>query len=107
MVLLIKQIIIYIQRKSNRKYIPYNKGDNDFYWLWLDKSDYFYIIPENILIEKNIIKTPTDDVNKKYDSYIYIRSYENDKTKYWYNNYKYDFKDKELTTKINNLFINQ
>lgn len=75
---------IYIQRQSNKKYIPYNKGDNHFYWLWLDKSDYFFIIPENILIEQNIIKTPDDDINKKYITHIYIKPNENDKIKYWY-----------------------
>lgn len=98
---------IYIQHTSNRKYIPYNKGDNHFYWLWLDKSDYFFIIPENILIEQHIIKTPNDDINKKYDSYIYIKPSENDKIKYWYNNYKYDLKDKQLSTKLNELFTIQ
>lgn len=95
---------IYIVHKCNKKYIPYNKGDNDFYWLWLNKSDYFFIIPENILIEQHFIKTPRQNINKKYITHIYIRPHENDKIKYWYNNYKYDLKDKELATKINNLF---
>ena len=59
------------------KYIKYHL----IYFL---DPDYFFIIPENILIEQNIIKTPNDDINKKYDSYIYIKPSENDKIKYWY-----------------------
>jgi hypothetical protein len=59
------------------------------------------------LIEQNIIKTPDDDINKKYITHIYIKPNENDKIKYWYNNYKYDLKDKQLSTKLNELFTIQ
>ena len=96
---------IYVQKLRNKKHVQYDKGDNDFYWLWLDKSDYFFIIPENALIENNIIRTPEDEIDKKYNTHIYIKPYEDNKDKYWYNNYKYDYKDKKLVTKINNLFV--
>jgi len=99
-----KNYKIYIQKLIHSKYVPYDKGDNDFYWLWLDKSDYFYVIPEKIVIEKNIIKTLNDDKDKKYETHIYIKPYEHDKEKYWYNNYKYDITDKDINNKINNLF---
>lgn len=37
------------------------------------------MIPENILIEKNIIKTVNDDTDKKYETHIYIKPDEHDK----------------------------
>lgn len=95
---------IYIQKLIRGKHISYDKGDNDFYWLWLNKSDYFFVIPENILIEHNFIKTPDDDKDKKYQPFLYIKPNENDKEKYWYNNYKYDITDKNIKTKICNIF---
>ena len=93
---------IYIQKLVRGKHLSYENGDNDFYWLWLDKSNYFFVIPENILIDKNIIKTSDDD--KKYESHIYIKPHINDKEKYWYNNYKYDITDKDIKEKICNIF---
>jgi uncharacterized C2H2 Zn-finger protein len=33
---------------------PYEKGDNDFYWLNC-KNGYFYVIPEDVLIEKGYV----------------------------------------------------
>ncbi len=98
---------IYIQKRASKKYIPYDKGDNDFYWLWLDKSDYFFIIPEHVLIEHDIIKTKDDPIDKKYQTHIYVNSLNNDKDKYWYNNYKYDIKDKGVKSKIDKLFTIQ
>lgn len=41
--------------KKTRKFKAYDIDDNDFYWLWLKESDLFYIIPQQILIEQNII----------------------------------------------------
>jgi len=67
----------------------------------------FFMIPENILIEKNIIKTLNDDKDKKYETYIYIKPDEHDKEKYWYNKYKYNITDKDINNKINNLFTIQ
>ena len=95
---------IYIQKLVRGKHLSYDKGDNDFYWLWLDKSNYFFVIPEDILIDKNIIKTPNDDKDKKYESHIYIKPHINDKEKLWYNNYKYDITDKDIKEKICNIF---
>ncbi len=42
--------------------ICYAKGDNDFYWINLPNFDYFFVIPEKILIEKDVIARPN---NKK------------------------------------------
>jgi hypothetical protein len=37
---------------------PYEKGDNDFYWLNC-KNGYFYVIPEDVLIEKGYVGKDT------------------------------------------------
>jgi hypothetical protein len=34
----------------SRRTQPYNKGDNDFYWLHFPNKRYFYLIPENVLL---------------------------------------------------------
>jgi hypothetical protein len=95
---------IYIQKRIRGKNISYDKGDNDFYWLWLDKSNYFFVIPESILIEHNFIKSPDDDKDKQYQQFLYIKPDENDKNIYWYNNYKYDITDTNIKQKLCNIF---
>lgn len=41
--------------KKFHKCKPYEKGDNDFYWLWCKESPFFYIIPEDILFENHVL----------------------------------------------------
>jgi hypothetical protein len=96
----------YIQKQYKRNRIPYEKGDNDLYWIWLENSDYFFLFPESVLIEQNIIKTLDDNSDKKYLDHIYINMKDNtDNTnKYWYNSYKYNIKDKGIVNKIYNRF---
>ena len=77
-----------------RKYKPYSKGDNDFYWIWLeDNKNEFYIFPEKILIEKDII-----DCKKSMRPNIHISK------KNWTNEYKYILTEKD---KILNLFMTE
>jgi hypothetical protein len=75
------------------KKIPYNKGDNDIYWFHCKNTMIFYVIPENILIEKGYIE-------KKISLII---SYKNI-NKLWLNNFKFNYddleKDKEKLCKI-------
>lgn len=53
---------------------PYDENDNDFYWFNLNDSDeYFYVIPEKLLIHNGYISTKTQkgkkyfSLNPKYD----------------------------------------
>ena len=84
-----------------RKRIPYDQGDNDFYWINVNNLSYdFYVIPERTLIINGYISTPESIGNK----YLNISS--ND----WTSLYKFNYstinnqeeKDKLLTI-INNI----
>jgi hypothetical protein len=48
---------IFFLCKSNgfHNQIQYDIGDNDYYWLNCDDKKYFFVIPENILIDKEFI----------------------------------------------------
>jgi hypothetical protein len=76
----------------------YKKGMNDFYWLHIDKTDIFYIIPEYILIEKNKIED-----NEKIKTKSMINIYIN-KENMWYNKYKYNYNNLDINY-INKLFF--
>jgi len=38
------------------KYKCYDKGDNDFYWVWIPNENDFYIFPEQMLIDNKSIQ---------------------------------------------------
>jgi hypothetical protein len=72
---------------------PYEKGDNDFYWLNC-KNGYFYVIPEDVLIEKGYVGKDS----KKEHLYV---SHTNQNTE-WCDEYlfKYDNLDVDGILKI-------
>jgi hypothetical protein len=76
--------------KHNKK-IPYEKGDNDIYWFNCKDEDFFYVIPENILIEYGFI-----------EKRISIQISNENKNKKWLNEFKFDYNnlDKEKLCKI-------
>jgi hypothetical protein len=41
--------------------VPYEEGDNDFYWIHERNTNFFYVIPEGELIKQKFIKTKTQD----------------------------------------------
>ena len=46
--------------EKKRQYKSYAKGDNSFYWIWLeDNPKEFYLFPEEVLIERNIVDRKT------------------------------------------------
>jgi hypothetical protein len=60
----------------------YQKGDNDFYWLNCKNSNIFYVVPENILIENNIV----DRLDKKK-----IKITIGPKTNLWIKDFEFDY----------------
>lgn len=76
--------------RGNKK-IPYQIGDNDFYWFNCKDTSFFYVIPEKILIDQGFIKNKTS----------IIISNEN-KNKLWLNEYCFDYDnlDKDKLCKI-------
>ena len=64
----------------SKSYQPYNKNDNDFYWLHLPNETHFFLIPENELIYNNdklikylCIKISDDGCpfSQKYNYYLF------------------------------------
>lgn len=45
------------RRIGNNNYGYYKLGDNDFYWIWCNGTNIFYVIPENIMLENDLIAT--------------------------------------------------
>lgn len=95
--------MVHLCRHNNDGNIMYKLGDNDFYWLSLPDKTGAYIIPENILFEKNIISNKNEC---KFILSLYPYHSSNQLTKIktsWLNDYLY-FYDKDIE-KINKLFI--
>ena len=40
---------------GNQNQVQYDIGDNDYYWLNCDNKKTFFVIPENILIDRGLI----------------------------------------------------
>ena len=76
-------------------YCCYEKGDNALYWLNEKDTKKFYLIPENILIEKEYIER--EDKTRKH---LFISP--TNKTTEWVKEYKFDYEnlDKEKILKI-------
>jgi hypothetical protein len=52
--------------KNTRKYMQYNIGDNDFYWLNCDNKKKFFVIPEKVLIDKELIGNAKETNNSLF-----------------------------------------
>jgi hypothetical protein len=75
-------------KNKKKTLIQYNIGDNDFYWLNCDNKKMFFVIPEKILFDKNIIgnnktnlflKITIKEILHKKSSWLqpYLFNYEN------------------------------
>jgi hypothetical protein len=75
-------------KNKKRNQIQYDIGDNDFYWLNCDNKKIFFVIPEKILFDKNIIgnnkkklffKITIKEILHKNSSWLqpYLFNYEN------------------------------
>jgi hypothetical protein len=80
---------------GKRKRHTYEIGDCDFYWLNCKNTSNFYVIPENILIEKNYI----GNSDGKLKSLTISKT---NKNTFWTKEYlfNYDYLDKEKLCKI-------
>lgn len=76
--------------KGKKKRQTYEIGDCDFYWLNCKNSSKFYVIPENILIEKGYI----GNLDKKIKSITISKT--NKKT-FWTEDYFFDYENLDKT----------
>jgi hypothetical protein len=65
-----------------RKFIPYKKDDNDFYWLNFPDKKHFYVFPQDILIKHGYV-----DSNRKHFKISSI------KNKTWKSDYLFDYEN--------------
>ena len=92
------------KHKDGKNNYPYEQGDNDYYWINLPDNETFYIIPENILITKQVISSgdtvdvPSSIKGKKCLSFA-IRNT-------WLNEYKYSYNEENINEIITNYFKN-
>ena len=82
-------------KTKERTQAPYDAGDNDFYWINLPDNETFYIIPECILVEKQIISCG-ESKGKGGLSFA--------KRNIWVNNYKYSYNEYNINEIIDNCF---
>jgi hypothetical protein len=78
--------------KSNGKdnKVPYDKGDNDFYWVHLADWRLFYVIPEKVLIEHGYISDGPNKGQKHIGIYPKLYS-EKTKKNEWITEYEFDY----------------
>lgn len=50
---------------GKRVFKCYNKGDNDFYWIWLKDTQAFFLVPESIMIQKRYVQVDGNLNDKK------------------------------------------
>jgi hypothetical protein len=81
-------------RKENKR--CYYLGDNDFYWIWLkDNFTNFFIIPENVLHEKDVI----GDENESHKGKSINLTLDG-----WAKSYLFDMTKENLKSKLLKLF---
>lgn len=98
-----KMLICTICKNNGRllkksQYKPYDKGDNDYYWLHSSIDERFWIIPEDILIEKGYITTENKIGKKNLAFTLKYTPF----TK-WLKDYEYNYNDIDIE-KIKGLF---
>jgi hypothetical protein len=85
------------KHKNGQKNNPYEQGDNNFYWINLQDKETFYIIPETILVQQQIISSE----NKKGKKYLSFAE-----RNIWLNDYKYSYNEENINEIITNYFKN-
>lgn len=80
------------RRKNKNTIIQYFKNDADYYWFHIPNTKIYYIIPENILIEKGYINDSLESKKAKSLTFYPITINGNNNKK-WQNSYKYNYDD--------------
>jgi hypothetical protein len=92
---------IHKSRGTNIK-ISYEKSDNDFYWIHLEDWRLFYVIPEQVLIDNNII-TDGDNIGTTHLG-LYPKLYNVvPKKNQWSEEYVFDYQNLDID-KLKNMF---
>jgi len=62
---------VYFTRKwgQNKKDETYKLNDNDFYWIWIKNTTFFYVFPQDILYKKGLITEKA--INKKLNILLF------------------------------------
>ena len=86
-----------VNNKKKHNQVQYNKGDNNLYWLNCDNKQYFYVIPEQILIDNGYI---SNSVKNKI--HLRLQPVSSRLIKHWSKLYLFDYTnvDKERLLQI-------
>lgn len=72
----------------NNSKIPYNVNDNDLYWLNMPDKNTFFVIPPDVLFEKEYLSS--DDKKGRGSICLYYEFPQNASTK-WADKYKFKY----------------
>ena len=85
----------FLKKSHNGKDKCYDKGDNDFYWVW--KTDrLFYIFPEYVVIEKGFV-----EMDGNLNGQLKCISISDDN---WTKDYMYSLDDPSIKNKVTSIF---
>ena len=90
-----------INKKINKKSVPYDNGEIDIFWLHVPNSTKFYVIPELILINEGYIKTANQE--GKCSILLFPEQGKRKNTKSWAQKYLFDYNNLEFK-KLQELF---
>lgn len=104
----IQEKVAYPRLDSNKKHtaclkkcrqkvdVCYDKGDNDFYWIWIKNTHIFYIVPEQALINNRCIQVDGNINNKLKMLSISPNC--------WLKEYKYNLDETHILQTLTNVF---
>jgi hypothetical protein len=93
---------------GNKKKGCYKLGDNDFYWIWCNGTNIFYVIPENIMFKYNLVTEAEELGNKTIPIHPYKTQDELNSKKIksrWTYEYRFDLDNLDKDRLLNLLDI--
>ena len=90
--------IVHLHRSSRcAQHKCYNKGDNDFYWVWLvDDLSMFFIFPEAVLVDRCYVQKDGNLNDERQSIFISQNN--------WTRDYRFYLGDTHLEQKLKSLF---